>query len=269
MGVVRTSERSRLRLPREHGAWAMLYVPFAVAALVAWTWSVRLLLLLVSVTFVFIARESLLAWWRSRNRGREDFQARRFMIGYLLLAALFGMPIVAGYKLYWLVPIAVATAALLVINAQQAVRREDRTISGEIMAIAGLTLTAPAAYYVSLGAFDRTALWLWALCAFYFASSIFYIKLRVHTLNARKEGARRQAWRRCALYHSILLGSLLLLTITDSLSLSALAAFSPVLLRSFWHLAKPVRQVNLRRVGWLEIIYSVVFLIFTTLTFHV
>ena len=269
MGVVRTSKRSPLRLPKEHGAWAMLYVPFAVGTLVAWTASLRLLLLLLAVTFVFIARESLLAWWRSRGRGREDFEARRFMIVYLLLAAIFGGPIVAVYKLYWLVPIAVATMALLVINARQATRRQDRTIGGEMMAIAGLTLTAPAAYYVSLGAFDSTALWLWALCALYFASSVFYVKLRVHMINPRKEEARRQSWRRCALYHSFLLASLLLLTLTDSLSLSALAAFSPVLIRSFWHLAKPVRQINLRRVGWLEIIYSVVFLIFTTLTFHV
>lgn len=269
MGIVRMSKRSRLRLPKEHGAWAMLYVPFAVGALVAWTVSLRLLLLLLTVTFVFIARESLVAWWRSRNRGREDFEARRFMIAYLLVAALFGVPMLVVYKLYWLAPIAVATLILLVVNAQQAVRREDRSMGGEMMAIAGLTLTAPAAYYVSLGAFDSTALWLWALCGLYFASSVFYVKLRVHTINPRKEETRRQSWWRCALYHSILLASLLLLAITGSLNLSVLAAFSPVLIRSFWHLAKPVRQINLRRVGWLEIIYSVVFLIFTTLTFRV
>ena len=258
MGLVRMSTRSRLKLPKEHGAWAMLYVPFAVGTLVAWTMSLRLLLLLLSVTFVFIARESLLAWWRSRSREREDLKARRFMITYLLLAALFGMPMLVVYKLYWLAPIAVATLVLMSINAQQSVRREDRTIGGEMMAIAGLTLTAPAAYYVSLGAFDGTALWLWALCAVYFASSVFYVKLRVHTINPR-----------CALYHSILLISLLLLAITGSLNASAIAAFSPVLIRSFWYLARPVRQINLRRVGWLEIVFSVVFLIFTTLTFRV
>jgi hypothetical protein len=247
----------------------MLYVPFAVGALVARTVSLRLLLLLLAVTFVFIARESLLAWWRSRIRGREDFEAGRFMIAYLLVAALLGVPMLVVYKLYWLAPIAVATLMLLVVNAHQAVRRENRTIGGEMMAIAGLTLTAPAAYYVSLGAVDSTALWLWALCALYFASSVFYVKLRVHTINPRKEETRRQSWWRCALYHSILLASLILLAITGSLNLSALAAFSPVLIRSFWYLAKPVREINLRRVGWLEMIYSVVFLIFTTLTFRV
>jgi YwiC-like protein len=268
VGVVRTGKRSSLRLPKEHGAWAMLYVPFAVGTLVAWTGSLRLLLLLLSVTFVFVARESLLVWWRARDRGREDPEARRFMIIYSLLAALFGAPLLFAYKLYWLAPIAAATLMLLVVNAQQAVRRKDRTISGEMMAIAGLTITAPAAYYVAIGVFGSAALLMWALCALYFTSSVFYVKLRVHTINPRKGDARKQSWWRCALYHSFLLAALLLLAITSNLNLFALAAFSPVLIRAFWHLANPVRQINLRRVGWLEIIYSVVFLIFMTLTFR-
>jgi len=40
------------------------------------------------------------------------------------------------------------------------------------------------------------------------------------------------------------------------------------LIRSFWYLARPVRQINLRMVGWLEVIYSIVFLVFITLTFR-
>lgn len=263
------SKRSSLRIPREHGAWAMLYVPLAVGALVAWSLSVRLLLLALSVTFVFTARASLVALLRSRNRGRTDEQARRLTVAYLALAALFGAPLVLLSRLYWLVPLAIATAILLMVNARKAVRGEDRSVAGEMVAIAGLTLTAPAAYYVSRGVFDVTAIWLWMLCALYFASSVFYVKLRVTSINPRKEEARRQSWKRCASYHIFLLASLVLLAMTGSLNLFALAAFSPVLIRSFWYLAKPVRQSNLQRVGWLEMIYSIVFLVFITLTFRV
>jgi hypothetical protein len=162
----------------------------------------------------------------------------------------------------------VAALVLLAINARQAVLREDRTIGGEMMAIAGLTLAAPAAYYAARGAFDLTALWLWVLCAVYFASSVFYVKLRVSTINPRNDETRRQSWFRCAFYHSFLLASLLVLALTGSLNLFAFAAFAPVLTRSFWYLARPVRQINLRRVGWIEVAYSLLFLIFTTLTFR-
>jgi hypothetical protein len=52
------------------------------------------------------------------------------------------------------------------------------------------------------------------LCALYFASSVFYVKLRVTTINPRKEEARRQSWKRCAFYHTFLLASLVLLAMT-------------------------------------------------------
>lgn len=263
------NRRSSLRLPREHGAWAMLYVPLVVGALVAWSFSPRLLLLTMSVTFVFTARASLVALLRSRNRGRKDEQACRLTIAYLALAALFGAPLVFFSHFYWLVPLAIVTAILLTVNARNAVRGEDRTVPGEMVAVAGLTLTAPAAYYISRGALNGTAIWLWALCALYFASSVFYVKLRVTTINPRKEEARRRCWKRCALYHVLLFLSLVLLAMTCNLNLFALAAFAPVLIRSFWYLANPVRKSNLQRVGWLEMTYSIVFLIFITLTFRV
>jgi hypothetical protein len=190
------------------------------------------------------------------------------MAGYLLLAGVFGAPLLLISHLYVLAPIALGAVALLALRARVAVRREDRTIVSEMIAIAGLTFTAPAAYYVALGRFEATAVWLWLLCMLYFASSVFYVKLRVHTLNPRKPEARRQSWWGCALYHTFLLAALLILALTGSLNLFALAAFSPVLVRSFWHLASPVRKVNLRRVGWLEVVYSLVFLIFVTLTFR-
>ena len=263
------SKRSQWKLPREHGAWAMLYVPFAVGALVGWSAPLRVMLTGLSVTFVFIARESLLIWWRARSRGQRNDQALRFMVSYVALAGVFGVPLLLVYHLYWFVGMGVVAAALLAINAWQAVRRIDRTIGGEMMAIAGLTLTAPAAYYAAGGAFDTKAVWLWVLCASYFASSVFYVKLRVSTINPRLHKDRRETWYRCAFYHALLLGSLVTLALTGSLNVFAAAAFAPVLTRSLWYLARPVRQVNLRRVGWLEMVYSLVFLIFTTLNFRI
>ena len=259
--------RKSLGLPKEHGAWAMLYVPFVVGTLVAARFSWRMVMLALSVTFLFIARESLLAWWRGRSRGQTLVEARRMMV-YLSLAAVFGAPLVLFYQLFWLVPLGIVTLALLAINARQAVRREDRSIGGETMAILGLTLTAPTAYYTASGASDGTALWLWAMCALYFTSSVFYVKLRVHWLNRRKPEARRHSWRLCALYHSFLLGALMVFAITGSLNLLTLVAFAPALARSFWQLAKPAAGLNLRRIGVMEILYSLVFLVFITMTFR-
>ena len=244
----------------------MLYVPLVAGALVAGSFSWRVVLIALAMTFTFIARESILAWWRARRRGGDNPQSLRVMLVYLGLAAASGAPLILVSHLYWLAPLGLASLLLLAVNAEQGARREDRTVTGEMIAIFGLTLTAPTAYYAARGQWDGVALWLWALCALYFASSIFYVKLRVHWLNRRKEQARRQALVRCALYHSFLLAALLVLALTGSLNLFALVAFAPVLARSFWQLIKPATQLNLRRIGVLEIVYSVVFLVFITLS---
>ena len=246
----------------------MLYVPFVAGALVGGSFSLRIVLLFFAITFFFIARESLLAWWRGRRQARPAEGSGRTALIYLALAALSGAPLVLVYKLYWLAVPATVGVILLAINAEQAARRQDRTLSGEFMAIGGLTLTAAAALYTGSGRWDITSLWLWAMCALYFASSVFYVKLRVYTMSPRKEEARRHMWWASAGYHLFLLAGLAAFAATGSLSLFALVAFTPVLGRTFWSLFKPARQINLKRIGVLEIIYSVVFLVFITLSFR-
>lgn len=259
--------RSTMLLPREHGAWAMLYVPFALGVAVAGRISWAVLLLLISTSALFISRESLLIWRRARARRRKAKEAARLLIIYLALAALCGLPLIFVYHLVWLAPLGAAGLALLIFNGEQATRLEDRSITGELLAICGLTLSAPAAYYVAVGQWSRTAFWLWALSMLYFASSVFYIKLRIYALNPRKQDYHRRARRSCAFYHSMLLGVLALLFLSGYLRLFALVAFAPVLARAFWRTFKPATRVNLTRAGILEIVYSLVFLIFSALSF--
>lgn len=244
----------------------MLYVPLVAGALVAESFSWRVVLISLAMTFIFISRESLLAWWRARRRGSDGRESLRVMLIYLVLAGASAAPLIFVSHLFWLAPLGLVAIALLAFNAEQGARREDRTVMGEMIAILGLTLTAPATYYVARAEWNAVALGLWGLCALYFASSVFYVKLRVYWLNRRKEHVRQQAFKSCALYHAFLLASLLVLAFTGSLNLFALVAFAPVLARSFWQLIKPATRLNLRRIGVLEIIYSVVFLIFITLS---
>jgi len=260
--------RLKLGLPKEHGAWAMLYVPLAAGALVAGSFPIRLLLLILSATLVFVARESLIGWVRAWKRRRPVEEPRNRAILYLALGAVAGAPLLIVGKLYWLAAMGLAAATLLAFNTIQSIRREDRTIAGEIIAIAGLTLTAPAAYYVAGGSWDVTALWLWMLCALYFASSVFYVKARVHALNPRQRQLAVRARRSCTVYHAVLALVLLILALTCRLDTFVLIAFSPIMVRSFWYLARPSNRVNLRRVGVIELMHSAIFLLFVTLTFR-
>ena len=136
------SVQAILKLPKEHGAWAMFYVPLVVGAVVAASFSWRLALLALSATFLFIARESLVVWWRARQRGRPQREAQLRLLIYCGLAAVFGAPLVFVYRLVWLIPFAVVAVILLAVNMKQAEQLEERTIIGEILAIIGMTMTA-------------------------------------------------------------------------------------------------------------------------------
>ena len=172
------------------------------------------------------------------------------------------------YRHEWLVGFAALTVLLLLFNSWQVVRRRDRTIITEAIAIMGLTLTAPTSYYVCRGELDSDALMLWALCTLYFASSVFYVKLRVHSLNRRRIDLKRQSWRDCAVYHVFLLLVLIVLNFNGNTNLYILAAFLPVLVRTARQLRRPSSQISLRRIGVLEIAYSFVFLILVTIGYR-
>jgi len=226
---------------------------------------------LAAASALFISRESLLVWWRARARKRPtqaSGQAGRLLLLYFAVAAFCGTPLILFYKLYALVPLALVGCLLLAINGKQATQFDDRSVRGEIMAIAGLTMTAPAAYYAARGAWDQAALWLWALSAAYFASSVFYVKLRLTGVHAKRPADKRRARWQCIGYHMFLLASLVALIRTRSLPLFVLIAFAPVLGRTFWSVLKPAKSLNLKRIGMTEIIYSLIFLLFTVLTFR-
>src|SRR5262249_44627464 len=168
---------------------------------------------------------------------------------YWSLAGGLGSPLILVFELFWLIPLGLIGAALLLINGKQATRMEERGTTGEIMAIAGLTMTAPAAYYAASGRWEMTALWLWLLSALYMTSSVFYIKLRVYRLNPRKQAEQRQALRSCAFYHSFLILALPALIFAGYLGLFAFIAFTPALVRTFWGMFAPESKVNLTRAG--------------------
>lgn len=262
------SLRSELKLPREHGAWAMLYVPYVLGVSAAWRVWPPVLLLLLAMTALFISRESLLVWIRARRRGGAAKDAGKMLIIYLATAAICGLPLILVWRLYWLTPIAACGVVLLLFNGAQAAQLEERSIANELLAICGLTLTAPAGYYVARGVWDGTAIWLWLLCILYFASSVFYIKLRIYRLNPRKQAEQRRLRQSCAFYHSFLLLGLLGMFAIGDLPLFSVIAFAPILARAFWSLFKPAGQVNLKRAGILEIVYAVVFLILVALSFR-
>jgi hypothetical protein len=257
-----------MKVPKEHGAWAMLYVSLGVGTAVAGRLSWTTLSLALSATFLFIGRESFGAWWRGFRRRRGSGAAGRVFMAYLGLSVLSGAPLVLISGLFWVLPFGLLMLALAGINAEQSAWGKHRTARGEIMVIVGLTGSAAAAHYVASGRLEATAFWLWGLTALYFTSSVFFVKALVKAAHSRDKYRVKRSMQHCVSYHLFLVGVLAIVLLVRPAPPLVVLAFIPALARTAWRLARPVKKVNLKRIGVLEIVYSLFYAVFLVITFR-
>lgn len=258
-------------MPREHGAWGILLIPFATAVGVSGVFDLKVALLLVSVLGFYVARTS---WLKMRSsvaaRGpsvvasakgdeRGDHTAPRSPPAAtgarrwtgLLLATSFACvaPLVFLWHLWWLVAFGAVAAPL-------AFRKTERSVAMQLVAVAGLTLTAPAAWYAATGGLDRRAWLLWLLNVLYFAGGVFYVKMHVAA------AIRRKPFESIA--EKIRFGAVTLIYYGALAAFGVVLwpvglAYAPVVVRSVagvWRLSPTLR---IKRLGWTEVAYSIVF----------
>ena len=239
----------------------MLYIPMLLGFLQAGVWTLRIPELFLAATGCFLARRPLLAWARALHWRKPAGDSPRLALIYLAVGAVAGALLIFPNRLWYLAALAIVAALILAVNTWQGVVREDRTFLGEFTAIAGMTLTGPAAYYTSTLRLDFTALLIWLLSLLYFLSSVVYVKLRVSAAHERHHGDTARFQFVCAGYHALLLGVLGLLRIQHFIGTLAALGFIPVIARALWFTARPHRHLNMQRIGWSEVVFSLLFLI--------
>jgi hypothetical protein len=258
--------RHALFLPREHGAWGLLLVPLVTGAGVTLRESSHLapaLLLLTAALALFWLRtpvESLLGTSVMRVQTDDERRAVTVVIaGLSAVAALaLGALLWAGRNPdLWL--IGVGTAAAFACQALlKKLGRRTRMLS-EIVGTAGLTLAAPAAYYVITGKFGFMAWMLWVANLIFAGNQIHYVQLRIHT--ARIEGVRAKMARGWAFAagQMVMAGVLTLACRRGFTPWLVLIAFAPVLLRGWFYFFRKPAPLVVRRLGWSELGQAVVF----------
>lgn len=230
LGIVLTMPNpTSLPTPREHGAWGILLVPFATACGVAGRWNVPAALLLTSVLCFYMARTSWL---------KRQWKWVAVLLGSSLAAAA---PLVWVWQLWWLPSFALVAAPL-------AGRPTGRSVWSQLLGVAGLTLTAPAAWYAATGKLDATAWRLWALMVAYFVGGVLYVRMYL---------ARDRVPN--LIYHTGLSVFLVAGVVGGMISWALAATFAPAVARALggsWRLPTALR---LKKLGWTEVGYSLLF----------
>lgn len=173
-------------VPREHGAWAIVYAPVLIGASASpqfrW-WAAALLLL--GITGLYLARNAASLAIRRRDRAMLAWAA-----AYGTCGAAGILPLLAATHRLDLLQVGAIAAILFAAHAAlSAVRgpvRFDRTMGGELLGVCGLTLTGPAAYIAGGGHPGPDAWRLWALCALFFGSGVVYVKTAMAAASAAR-----------------------------------------------------------------------------------
>ncbi|MBT3342452.1 MAG: YwiC-like family protein [Gemmatimonadetes bacterium] len=252
----RPAARRGAPLPREHGAWVMLYAPLLTGLVVypvGWFMS---LLLAVLATSAFFAQNALGLLLRGRGDGRtwRWLAACGALVG-VSAAAYWG----AGHaRVLWLGLPAALLFSWQALQRRLTRRQIDHSLANELITVPILGLGAPAAHIISAGQMTPGALLPSVAFSLYFAGSVFFVKMLIGAIHDPAPAPLR--WRRggaTLLYHGFILLALLAgIGGLDNgrILIPGLIGFLPVVARTlfmWWRLSGV--PPSLRRVGFIEV----------------
>jgi hypothetical protein len=246
-------------VPKEHGAWAVLYGAFLAGVGVAGQIRLPVALFLVGITAAAFANGPLAILARPAIGGAQAERQRHalgWFLAYGAVAAAAFLPLLVVSRMTFLLPFGVGAAFCLLLRAFLVREREERSLAGELVGTAGLTVVAPAAHAVAVGELRSIGAVLWLLLFLFFASGVFYVRMRVHGMLAQRKGvaaAANQARLPCVLYHGLLLVLIPVLSMARVVPWAVLLAFAPALWRAAIGLPREDASLNLRRLGWSEV----------------
>ncbi|MFD3513145.1 YwiC-like family protein [Streptomyces sp. NPDC058657] len=224
-------------VPVQHGAWAMLTVPFAAGTFLGGaTW--LHLPLFVCWLLAYTTAFHLQQFVRLRRLSRNPRAARRHLRPLLVLGAVLavlGCPLLVLRP--WLLVAVVAALPFCVVNTWYALRNRERALVNGLVAVVPACAVLLVALRLGGGTLAEGAVPL-ALCLLYFGGTVLYVKTMI-----RERHNPRYLYASVA-YHAVALVCAVLL-----LPVSAVL-FGCCLLRA---VLLPGRGLRVRTVGLVEL----------------
>ncbi len=252
--------RKSLVVPREHGAWGILLVPLfsgAATGLLAGGRPLPLIPFTIAALALFWMRTPLESWLGTtplRAHSAEELSAVRRAVVVLAAVSLAGLVTICwGGRNAGLAPI--GGIAALAFAAQALLKKRSR-IAAQIIGAAGLTATAPAAYYLATGQFTLA---LWVANLLFAANQIHFGQLRIHSARITDSREKFLQGRGFVAGQMALIAILAAACAAGFFSWLAALAFVPLLIRGFaWFIGKP-QPLAVRRLGWSELVLATAF----------
>ncbi len=266
---MRENFKKQIAIPQDHGSWVFILSPLLVGIFAGGIFTPAVASLFAAAMSAFMIRQPLtiLVKALSGRRPRADLIPARFWLlvygGFSALALLFLIFEGFGFVLLLALPGAPVFAWHLWLVSRRAERKQSGV---EVIATGVLSLAAPAAYWVALGAYDSQGWWLWVWTWLQSAASIVYAYLRLEQRELKQDQAwgRKDLWRlgnRAFLYVSFNLGAALLLGWMRLVPQFIFVPFLIQWLETIWGITHPSIGWKPTRIGVRQLIVSVIWTI--------
>ncbi|MGA9979047.1 MAG: YwiC-like family protein [Candidatus Sulfotelmatobacter sp.] len=264
-----------LIVPREHGAWGLLFVPLATGGAIgvlAGGNGLPLIALTIAALTLFWLRTPL-ETWLGTSLVRAQGQRERRSVGVIILM-LAAVAAFALAFLFWdgrnreLVLLgSIAVTAFVAQGILRRLGRHTRMLS-QIVGTLGLTVTAPAAYYVVTGQLDRDAWTLWLANFLFAGNQIHFVQLRIHSARVSSWSQRFASGRSFLVGQALMAATLVFAWRLRLLPGLAALAFLPLLVRGMAWFFEGQKSLAVRKLGWSELAHAVIFGIWLVAGFH-
>jgi nitrous oxidase accessory protein len=252
-------------IPKEHGAWAVLFVPMLVGASIAGKFTLNVLFLALATLGVFLSympvQTLLREWFVARQAPEKAHTAKFWAVVYLGAAALFMLPLFLQ-NLWWLLGIGTLSAIAFFANFVLT-RHYAKTVLSDLISVLGLTLSAPAAYYTVTGKLDQTAATLWLMNFLFFGSGIVYVHTKLRAAALKKQdfsfGEKLSLGKLNLIYHLVVLAIAGILAAHNFTPLFAMVAFVPMTIHAIYGTLKLTSTVRFKNLGLILLLHSLIF----------
>ncbi len=196
-------QRTKLYLPREHGAPAMLLTPIVAVAILARAWRWSELAVLAAAFAAMAAKDPAVLLMRQRfvwkKPSPESAVAARWLIGWCAVLVASVAVLFATWPLKAFLAVGAGVAAFGCLAILVNLKNRQRSTLFQIASAAGLTSTSLATCLAATGSVARWCWWFWALSAMQATAGILVVHARLDARIAlRKATTASPHFRRAA-----------------------------------------------------------------------
>jgi hypothetical protein len=196
-------QRTKLYLPREHGATAMLLTPIVAVAILARAWHWSELAVLAAAFAAISAKDPAVLLMRQRfvwkKPSPEAAGAARWLIGWCAVLVASVAVLFATWPLKAFLTVGAGVAAFGCLAILVNLKNRQRSTLFQIASAAALTSTSIATCLAATGSVARWCGWFWVLSAMQATAGILVVHARLDARIAlRKATTASPHFRRAA-----------------------------------------------------------------------